>query len=115
MRFMLLAVALSLLGCTTMAAVAPGAMTAVIDKLEKGERISVRTAAGWDERLRVVDVDAASIRTERRGEPIVFARADILEIQVSRAAPGKAAALAAGIYFGVLIGLCGDPAEENGC
>ena len=115
MRFMLLAVAFSLLGCTTMATVGPGAMTAVIDDLEKGERISVRTAAGWDERLRVVDVGAASVRTERRGEPIVIARADILEVQLPRAAPGKTAALAAGIYFGVLIAFCGDPAEENGC
>lgn len=112
---MLLAVAFSLLGCTSMAAVAPGAMAAVIDKLDQGERISVRTAEGWDERLRVVDVDAASIRTERRREPVVFARTDILEIQVSRAAPGKTAALAAGIYFGALIGLCGDPTEKNGC
>jgi hypothetical protein len=130
MRLLLLAAAFSLLGCTTTATVAPGAMTAVIDKLEKNDRISVRTASGWDERLRVVDVDAASIRTERRpspsaqvkagpsgiaSEPMVFARADILEIQVTRAAPGKTAALAAGIYFGSLIMLCGDPTENNGC
>jgi hypothetical protein len=90
-------------------------MPAVIDKLEKGERISVRTAAGWQEDLRIVEIDAASIRTERRREPIVFARTDILEIRVPRAAPGKTAALAAGIYFGALVGLCGDPTKKSGC
>jgi hypothetical protein len=98
-----------------MTTVAPGETPTVVDKLEKGERISVHTAAGWQEDLRIVDVNAANIRTERRREVIVFARTDILEIQVPRAAPGKTAALAAGIYFGALIGLCGDLTKRNGC
>lgn len=115
MRFMLLAAVCSVLGCTTMTTVAPSEMPAVVDKLEKGERISVHTAAGWQEDLRIIDIDAANIRTERRHELIVFARTDILEIQVPRTAPGKTAALAAGIYFGALIGLCGDPTKRNGC
>lgn len=115
MRFMLLAAVCCVLGCTTMTTVAPGEMPTAVDKLDKGDRVSVRTAAGWQEGLRIVDVNAASVRTERRRELIVFARTDILEIQVPRTAPGKTAALAAGIYFGALIGLCGDPAKRNGC
>lgn len=112
---MLLAAACSVLGCTTITTVAPGDTPAAVDKLEKGDRISVRTAVGWQEHLRIVDVNATSLRAERRHEEIVFERTDILEIQVSRIAPGKTAALAAGIYFGALIGLCGDPTERNGC
>jgi hypothetical protein len=104
-----------MLGCTTMAPVAPGAMTAAIDKLEKGERISVRTNAGWHEGLRVVEVDPANIRTEHRREPVVFARPDILEIQVSRGAPGKTAALAAVIFFGGQLALCGNLTKNDGC
>lgn len=115
MRFVLLAAVCVVLGCTTMTAVAPGETPTAIDKLEKGDRISVRTAAGWQADLRIVDVDVASIRVQRRRELIVFERTDILEIQVSRAAPGKTAALAAGIYFGALIGLCGAPAKRDGC
>ena len=104
-----------MLGCTTMAPVAPGATTAAIDKLEKGERISVRTDTGWHEGLRVVEIDAASIRTELRHEPIVFARPDILEIQVRRGAPGKTAALAAAIFFGGQLALCGNLSKSDGC
>jgi hypothetical protein len=103
-----------MLGCTTMATVAPDAMTAVIDRLERGKRISVRTNAGWQEDLRVVEIDAASIRTERRDEPIVFARPDILEIQVQRIAPGKTAALAgAFFFFGGMSALCGNPLKHH--
>ena len=115
MRFMLLAAACSMLGCTTMATVAPRAMTAVIDELEKGERISVRTESGWHDGLRVVEIDAASIRTERRREPIVFARPDVLEIEVRRGAPGKTAALAAAIFFGGQLALCGNLSKSDGC
>ena len=60
MRFMLLAAVCSVLGCTTMTTVAPGETPTVVDKLEKGERISVHTAAGWQEDLRIVDVNAAN-------------------------------------------------------
>ena len=115
MRLILLAAVCSVLGCTTITTVAPSETSAAVDKLEKGDHISVRTAAGWQEHLRIVDVNAASVRAERRRELIVFARTDILEIHLSRTAPGKTAALAAGIYLGALIGLCGDPAKRNGC
>lgn len=115
MRFILLAAACAMLGCTTMATVAPSTMTAVIDNLEKGERISVRTDAGWQEGFRVVEIDAASIRTERRHEAIVFARPDILEIQVLRFAPGKTAALAAALFFGGQLALCGNLTKSDGC
>lgn len=115
MRFILLAAAFGMLGCTTMATVAPDAMTAAIDKLEQGDRIGVRTDTGWHESLRVVQVDATIVRAEHRHEPIVFARPDILEIRVSRAAPGKTAALAAAIFFGGQLALCGNLSESNGC
>lgn len=112
MRLMLLAaVACSVLGCTRMAPLAPDA----IEKLERGDRISVRTDAGWYEGLRVVDVPATSVRTERRREPMVFARADIVEIQVARAAPGRTAALAVAIFLGGQLALCGNLADSEGC
>ena len=108
MRFILLAAACFMFGCTTMTTVAPGALTAGIEKLKKGQHISVRTDAGWNEGLRVVDIDAANVRAERDHEPIVFARPDILEIQVRRIAPGKTAALAGAIFFlGGQLALCG--------
>jgi len=114
MRFILLAAACFMFGCTTMATVAPGALTAGIEKLKKGERISVRTDAGWNEGFRVVEIDAASIRTERGHEPIVFARPDVLDIRVRRVAPGKTAALAAAIFFfGGQIALCGSLKSDH--
>jgi len=115
MRFILLSVACAVFGCTTMAPVAPGAMTAATDKLKQGERISVRTAAGWHEGLRVIDVDAASVRAELGHEPAVFARSDILEIKVRRGAPGRTAALAAAIFFGGQLALCGNLTNNDGC
>jgi hypothetical protein len=115
MKFILLAAACFMLGCTTMATVAPGAMTAAIDELKKGERISVRTDAGWHEDLRVVEIDAGKVRAGHRREPIVFARPDILEIRVSRGAPGKTAALAAAIFFGGQLALCGNLTKNDGC
>jgi hypothetical protein len=103
-----------MLGCTTMAPVAPGALTAGIDKLRKGERISVRTDAGWNEGLRVVETSVASVRTERGHEPIVFARRDVLELRVRRLAPGKTAALAGAIFFfGGQIALCGSLKSDH--
>jgi hypothetical protein len=115
MKLILLAAASFMLGCTTMATVAPGATTAAIDKLKEGERISVRTDAGWREGLRVVEIDAASLRTELRHESIVFARSDIREIEVRRGAPGKTAALAAAIFFGGQLALCGNLTKNDGC
>ena len=115
MRFLLLVAACSMLGCTTMEIVTPGATAAAIDKLEKGERISVRTDTGWHEGLRVVAIDAASVRTEHGREPTVFARPDILEIRLRRAAPGRTAALAAAIFFGAQLGLCGNLTKNDGC
>ena len=52
MRFMLLAVALSLLGCTTMAAVAPGAMTAVMCRALRNERARTRRKRSRQQRPR---------------------------------------------------------------
>lgn len=111
-RLLLLIAAFSIFGCTTTVAVAPAAMTAAIDELEDGDHVLVRTAAGWHERVRVVDVDATSIRAERAGDPISFARGDVLELQVRRAAPGKTAGLAVGIYLMSLYALCGNPFDE---
>jgi hypothetical protein len=114
-KVILIAAACCILGCTTMTSVAPDVTANAIDKLEKGQRISVRTRGGWHEGLRVVAIDAASIRTERRHEPIVFARSDILELQVSRGAPGKTAALATAILLGGQLALCGNLTKSNGC
>ena len=113
MRLFWLIAAVSMAGCTTMATVAPGDMPAVIDKLQAGDRVALRTDAGWHEGLRVTGVDAVSIRVEG-GSEAVFARADVTAIQVRRAAPGKTAALAAGILVLGQTALCGNPFRRSG-
>lgn len=114
MRLLWLIVALSMTGCTTMAIVASGDMPAAIDRLQTGDRIALRTAAGWQEDLRVVSVDPVDIRVQSRGEPAVFARAQVTELRVRRVAPGKTAALAAGILILGQTALCGNPFDHKG-
>ena len=111
-RPMAVVIAVSLLGCTTMATVEPTAVTDVLAELEAGDRASIRTASGWYEDVTVIETDAARIRGLRRGSPVLIARDDILEIRVPRKAPGKVAALAAGIYLLSLYALCGNPFDE---
>lgn len=105
---------LAMCGCTTMATVAPGDMPAVIDKLQTGDHVALRTSEGWHEGLRIVGVDASSIRVQSRGESTAFARADVTAIQVRRVAPGKTAALAAGIFVLGQTALCGNPFDHKG-
>ena len=106
----LLLAAVSTGGCTTLRAVAPGDLQAALGRLKTGDSISVRTADTWHEKVTVVSVSDASIQAQSpSGERVTFAKAEIAEMQVRTRAPGRTAALAAGIYVLGLSALCGNP------
>jgi hypothetical protein len=112
---MLLLCAFTLVGCTTLETVERGAVPTVLAELKAGDRIAVRIAESWQD-FAVVSIGDASVRLERRsGEPVTLGREDMSDIRVYRSAPGKTAALAAGIFFGSLYGLCGNPFSDDGC
>jgi hypothetical protein len=101
MRALLLTV-LCVYGCTTMRPVEPGAVPAVLHELRVDDRISVRTADGWHENLTVVAVTETGFEADApHVARATYRRDEVLELQVRRGAPGKAAALAAGIYFAI--------------
>jgi hypothetical protein len=115
MRMLLLVCAFTLVGCTTMETVERSAVPTVLADLEVGDQISVRVAGTWED-FSVVGVSDASVRLERRrGESVTLAREDMSDIRVRRRTPGKTAALAAGIFFGSMYALCGNPFESDGC
>jgi hypothetical protein len=104
----LLLTVVSMCGCTTMRVVAPADLQASLGRLHAGDRIAVRTADAWQENLRVAGVSDANIQAETRsGEHVTFAKDEIAELQVRKRAPGKTAALAAGIYIFGVLSLCG--------
>jgi hypothetical protein len=111
----LLLAVVSTFGCTTMRVVAPADLQASLGKLQPQDRIAVRTANAWQADLTVAGVSDASIEVETRsGEHVTFAKVEIAELQVRTRAPGKAAALAAGIYILGVISLCG-VSSKGGC
>ena len=81
-----------------MRSVEPGAVDAVIAELRTGDRVSVRTTAGWREDLEVLSVTADGFQAESNAEVLTFARSDVLELQIPRAAPGKTVAT---VYIGI--------------
>jgi preprotein translocase subunit YajC len=90
-------------GCTTMRTMASGDLQTALDSLRAGDQVAIRSADTWQENLTVESVTDSSIRVEdARGERVTFDRSEIVEIKVRVSAPGKTAALAAGIFFGVL-------------
>ena len=88
-----------LCGCTTMRSVEPGAVDAVIAELKTGDRVSVRTTAGWREDLEVLSVTADAFQAEGNGEVLAFARSDVLALKIPRAAPGRTVAM---VYVGIV-------------
>ena len=108
MRPLLLAV-FCLYGCTSLRPVEPGAVSAVIAELQVGDRISVRTADGWHEKLTVTALTDTELEAAAGGAPLTIRRADVLEMKVARDAPGKTAGLAVGIVYGASLvsGLAG--------
>jgi len=102
-------------GCTTMRVVAPADLQTELGKLEPGDSVAVRAADTWHENLTVAGVSDVSIQAETpSGERVTFPKLEIAELQVRTRAPGKTAALAAGVYFLSLYALCGNPLREDG-
>jgi len=82
-----------------MRSVEPGAVDAVIAELKTGDRVSVRTTAGWREDLEVLSVTAEAFQAEGNGEVLTFARSDVLALKIPRAAPGRNVAM---VYVGIV-------------
>lgn len=83
--------------------VAPNDLQAALGSLRAGDQIAVQTGDNWHEDLTVSSVTDSSIQAENPdGERVTFARSDIEAIRVRVSAPGRTAALAAGIFFGAL-------------
>ena len=101
MRPLLLAV-FSLFGCTSLRPVEPGAVSAVIAELQVGDRISVRTANGWHEKLTVTALTDTELEAAAGGAPLAIRRDDVLEMSVQRDALGKTVGLAIGIGYAIL-------------
>ena len=78
--------------------VEPGAVDAVVAELTTGDRVSVRTSAGWREDLEVLSVTADGFQVEENGEVSTLARSDVLELKIPRAAPGNTVAT---VYLGI--------------
>ena len=97
---MLLWVAVLLCGCTTMRPVAPVDLTAVLRGLETGDKVAVRTADAWHEKLTVTGVTDAGFQAESAsGERFTFARADVQALRTRVRAPGRTAGLVLGILW----------------
>jgi hypothetical protein len=65
-------------------------------------------ADAWQKDLTVAGVSDASIQAQTRSdERVTFAKGEIADLQVRTRAPGRTAALAAGIYMFGMISLCG--------
>lgn len=98
----LLLIVLCVYGCSTLRPVEPGAVAAVLHELRVDDRIAVRTADGWHEDLTVVAVTETGFEADAPGlARASYRRDDVLELQVRRGAPGKTAALAAGLFYGI--------------
>jgi hypothetical protein len=98
-----------------MEAVAPDAAPTVIAELAVGDRLGVRVDGSWQD-FTVVGTAATSLQLRGEdGATVTLAHDDIVELRIARKAPGKTAALAAGIYLGVLGLLCGDLSDSDGC
>lgn len=82
-----------------MRSVEPGAVDAVIAELKTGDRVSVRTSAGWREDLEVLSVTADGFQAEGNGEVVTFARSDVSALKIPRAAPGRTVAT---VYVGIV-------------
>jgi hypothetical protein len=94
---------ISMCGCTTIRTVGPNDLQAALDSLRTGDQIAVRTGDNWQEDLTVSSVTDSSVQAKNPdGEGISFARTEVEGIRVRVGAPGKTAALAAGIFFGAL-------------
>ena len=101
----LLLVVFCLYGCTSLRPVEPGAVSAVIAELRVGDRIAVRTADGWHDKLTVTAVTDTEFEAAAGGAPLTIRREEVLEINVPRDAPAKTAGLAIGLMYGALLGL----------
>lgn len=102
MRSLLFAM-IAVCGCTTMRPVEPGAVGAVLSELRTGDRVAVRTAAGWRENLTVIAVTADGLEARSGADVVTVAPREVLELQIPRHAPGKTVAAALGGFFGFLV------------
>jgi hypothetical protein len=99
-RTILMLAVISMCGCTTMRTVAPPDLQAVLDRLQPGDRVAVRTADGWHEDLTVASVTDSDIQAENPdGERVTFARQEVGDIRVRVRAPGRTVALVLGILW----------------
>lgn len=104
--------------CTTMSTVPPGDLRAAVERLHSGDRIAVHLAGdeAWEEGLTIVGVTEARVQTEGpRGARRSFEKDAIDGIRIREHAPGRTIALALGVYFGSLYGLCGNPFTRHPC
>ena len=97
---------LGVYGCSTLRPVEPGAVAAALHELRVDDEIAVRTADGWHEDLTVVAVTDTGFEADEPGRArATYRRDDVLELQVRHGAPGKTAAFAAGLFYGISVGL----------
>lgn len=99
-----LALAFGQSACMTMRLVETGRDGAVPAEIEPGDRISVMDARGALVALDVTAVGADFVEGNAGGdEPIRIPADDIRELRKEHAAPGRTAALAAGLAFGMFV------------
>jgi hypothetical protein len=102
--FVLWALAVGQLACTSMRAVGSGDALSV-EAIEIGDRISVVDSRGDTTALVVTDIGPDYIEGTTAGETLTrFSAADMSEVGVRRKAPGKTAGLAATLSLLLFVG-----------